>query len=185
MLNPPLFEDDLLNLAINVYADPFFASKRSDEWYTPYDPYLIKVKNCLEGIELDPASCYEANRILGADRYYTQEMDGLSQAWDARSVFCNPPFSLAKPFLQKMIQSYRDEAFQEGIFLCNAATSERWFQDAYNYPMCFTNHRMRFVDQYGNIGKANTKGQVFIYFGTRLERFNQSFSSIGRVMVSV
>jgi phage N-6-adenine-methyltransferase len=162
----------------------YFASKNSDEWYTPFDPYLVKVIDCLQEVELDPASCLDANLTLKANRYYTKEMDGLSQSWKARSVFCNPPFSLAKQFLQKMIASYEAGEFGEGIFLCNAATSEKWFQPAYNYPICFTNHRIRFVDQYGIPGKANTKGQAFIYFGTRLTEFHQSFLSIGRVLVS-
>lgn len=55
-------------------------SLKSNEWYTP-DRYIQAVKEVLGSIDLDPASCAEANQTVGATDYYTKEDDGLEQYW--------------------------------------------------------------------------------------------------------
>jgi hypothetical protein len=47
------------------------------EWFTP-KRYIAAVKRVLGQIDLDPAFCEEANRIVGATRYYTKELEGSS-----------------------------------------------------------------------------------------------------------
>ena len=43
------------------------------EWYTP-DHILQFARNMLDGpFDLDPASCEQANRVVGASRFYTKE----------------------------------------------------------------------------------------------------------------
>src|SRR6266496_5442474 len=47
-----------------------------DEWYTP--PEIIElVRTVLGEIDLDPASCIEAQRTVMAKRFYTKHNDGL------------------------------------------------------------------------------------------------------------
>lgn len=41
-------------------------------------------------INLDPASCTQANLLIGAERYYTEADDGLSKPWFG-TVYNNPP----------------------------------------------------------------------------------------------
>ena len=43
-------------------------------------------------IELDPASCDAANKVVKARRYFTKETNGLEQEWNANSIYVNPPF---------------------------------------------------------------------------------------------
>lgn len=47
-------------------------------------------RSVLGGIDLDPASCAEANREVRASCYYTKEVDGLALPWFGR-VWLNPP----------------------------------------------------------------------------------------------
>jgi len=61
----------------------------SEDHQTP--GYIVEPSRQVLGtIDLDPASCEEANKIVRAITYYAPPHDGLSFDWDGR-VFCNPP----------------------------------------------------------------------------------------------
>lgn len=67
------------------------------ECYTP-EPIVAATHRVLGGIDLDPASCKEANKTVGAKRIFALPKDGLAQQWRGR-VFLNPPggrFALSK-----------------------------------------------------------------------------------------
>jgi hypothetical protein len=142
------------------------------------------------GIELDPASCDLANKVVQAKRFYTIDDDGLTRPWNAATVFLNPPYgklkgkSQAGVWLQKLISEYKSGNVREAILLVNASTSESWFQSLYDYPICFTNHRIPFWSQDGK-GKAPTKGNVFTYFGKNVDRFASVFeaANVGTVLI--
>ena len=65
-------------------------SSESAEWFTP-KRYIEAAREVLGTIELDPASCEEANRIVKADNFFTEEDDGLKKHW-AGKVWMNPPY---------------------------------------------------------------------------------------------
>ena len=64
-------------------------SSASNEHYTP-EHVVEAARQLMGGIDLDPASCAEANTTVRAAEYYTKEDDGLSLVWNGR-VFLNPP----------------------------------------------------------------------------------------------
>ena len=67
----------------------------TDQWYTPIE-IIERVKLVFGGtIDLDPASCEEANKTVGALHYFDEQQDGLKQQWFG-NVFCNPPYSKLK-----------------------------------------------------------------------------------------
>lgn len=64
-------------------------SSATNEHYTP-DIVVAPARRVLGGIDLDPASCEEANMRVGAAKIWTLADDGLAQPWHGR-VFVNPP----------------------------------------------------------------------------------------------
>ncbi len=64
-------------------------SSESNEWWTP-EPYIEAARSVLGGIDLDPASCAQANETVQAARYCGVADDGLKQEWKGR-VWLNPP----------------------------------------------------------------------------------------------
>lgn len=69
-------------------------SAASAEWYTPPD-VVHTARIALGGIDLDPASCPEAQIIVGASAHYGRQssggfVDGLTRPWSG-CVFINPP----------------------------------------------------------------------------------------------
>lgn len=66
------------------------------EFFTP--PFIIEAaRKVMGGIDLDPASCEAANRVVQAKRFYTRDNDALapSAKWRGR-VFMNHPFGIAE-----------------------------------------------------------------------------------------
>jgi hypothetical protein len=64
-------------------------SSETQEHYTPRD-IVEAAREVLGGIDLDPASCLEAQQTVRAERYFTRGVNGLFQPWSGR-VFLNPP----------------------------------------------------------------------------------------------
>ena len=56
-------------------------SSRSNEWFTPLET-LVLVRSVLGSIDLDPASCAEANDRVAALKYYDQFDKGLDRDWE-------------------------------------------------------------------------------------------------------
>lgn len=62
-----------------------------DDWYTP-PPVVAAARAVMGGIDLDPASCEEANRVVRADTFWTAQDSPLGRDWFGR-VWLNPPYS--------------------------------------------------------------------------------------------
>lgn len=166
-----------------------YALSKTEEWYTPAR-YLRLVRALMGGIDLDPASCSVAQRTVQAARYFSAADNGLAHPWPGR-VFLNPPYgrgpgglSNQKLWSQRLIEQYRQGITTEAILLVTAATSEKWFQALWAYPICFTHHRIAFVDAEGRKKKGNTKGAAFVYMGDQIERFAEIFSAEGTPVFS-
>jgi hypothetical protein len=152
----------------------------SNEHYTP-EKYIEAARKVLGGIDLDPASCEEANEIIKAKRFFTEADDGLAQAWKGR-VWLNPPYG---DKVGKFVSKLRNEkGVTASITLVNAhCTDTIWFQLLWDGTLCFTDHRINF---YGDDERSgSTHGSVFVYFGPDKDRFAKEFSQFGAVVRSV
>lgn len=68
-----------------------YHKSESGERYTP--PAIVeRAKTLLGRIDLDPASCKQANKVVGAEAFLTAEDKPLARPWHG-TVFLNPPGS--------------------------------------------------------------------------------------------
>jgi len=167
-------------------SDQHFGMSMSVEWYTP-PRYIRSVRNLLLSIDVDPASCAAANEYIMARTYYTVDDDGLAHDWPGQ-VFLNPPYgkergkSQQEVWSHRLISQYKAEITKEAVLLVTAATSEKWFRPLWEYPICFTDHRLAFIDGTGAPQRGNTKGGAFVYLGPQLDRFYALFSPFGYIV---
>lgn len=163
-------------------------SSESNEWYTPR-PYLEAVHAVLGHVDVDPASNAEANAIVRAVVFYDIHSDGLSHAWGGK-VFLNPPYgrdgiSNQERWSHRLIEQYEAGITTEAILLVNAVTDRAWFQPLWNYPICFTDHRVPFYRPGGVAGAQPVCGSALVYFGHNPEKFTEVFRKFGAVVLRV
>lgn len=154
-----------------------------NEWYTPPE-YIDYAREVLGEIDLDPASCAQANEVVRAGTFYTQADDGLSRQWFGR-VWMNPPYSrdLMPAFCEKLAESYESGAVEQAILLSHNNTDTAWFHRLGDSctAICFPKRRIKFYRD--NEIAAPTNGQAFFYFGPNADRFISVFGAIGLVVV--
>lgn len=153
-----------------------------NEWYTP-GQHIELARQVLGTIELDPASSHVANQTVKAERFFSQETNGLEKEW-AGNVWLNPPY--AQPaiaqFADKMVAEWQSGRVAAAIVLTHNYTDTAWFQTLARAAaaICFTRGRVRFVSPAGDLA-APTQGQAFFYFGDETDIFADVFGQIGFV----
>ncbi len=163
----------------------------SNEWYTPAR-YVKAAREVMGAIELDPASCAFANRVVKAERIYTKADNGLLHPWSARSVFLNPPYgrtsegrgSNLEHFTRYALEQYRCGNTAQAILLLPVNTATRWFAPLWAYPICFPTFRIRFYTERGP-SDGSSFGTCFIYLGPHVERFIDVFRAFGPIAQAV
>jgi hypothetical protein len=156
--------------------DNMLAQKSSTgvEWYTPA-AYIEAARTVLGGIDLDPASCEQANATVRATTYYDIRDDGLEQPWYGR-VWLNPPYSeWAKRFVEKLLVELAAGRVDAAVVLLNVeAVCNRWFLPMWGHVLCFLASRIKFASP-DRESVAPMNGSVFIYLGPDPDRFADVF----------
>ena len=163
-------------------------SSESAEWYTPRE--IVDAARAVMGvIDLDPASCAEANETVQAARYFTQY--GLRLSW-AGAVWLNPPYgkddesnrSNQAVWIAKLFDEYRRGNTWQACYLVNAVPGNRWFEPLWQHPICFLSGRVRFVPPAGSgVKNSPTHSSCVGYLGPAVERFAAVFASLGHVVL--
>lgn len=153
-------------------------------------------------IDLDPASCEMANQTVRATTYYTKEQNGLLQPWFGK-VWLNPPYSFAsiqhqknrrglfkssiERFTTKLISEYNDGNVSQAIALLMAKTDAQWFRPIWEYPICFTDFKLKFngVNPNPKTPLSHMFGTIFVYLGPNEARFVEVFSRFGRIAKAI
>lgn len=159
-------------------------SSKSDEWYTP--PEIIAAVRAVMPIELDPASCYEAQQIIRADLYFDAKMNGLHpmRRWQGR-VYLNPPYGdqIAK-WIERLVAEYKSTHVVEAIALVPARVDTAWYRLLREYPRCHVTGRVQFWNEANPIDGQRTGApfpSAVFYLGNRLDVFGEAFSTIGDI----
>lgn len=161
--------------AIASKKKPYIVYNSHDsQWFTP-SRYIESARKVMGAIDLDPASCAAANRIVKAEMFYTEENDGLSQPWHGR-IWLNPPYSKVDKFVEKLLESDFDQA----IVLVNNATETKWFCRLAERASAIIFHtgRLAFEKTGGETSKP-MQGQAIIYIGDSPDIFLSEFSRYG------
>lgn len=155
------------------------------EYYTPSN-IIEAARSTMGGIDLDPASSWAANKTVKAGRFYTVEDNGLALPWFG-NVWLNHPFGRVQNplWINKLVSEYADQNIWQACAITYACTSEKWFAPLFAYPMCFLQPRTNYLLPDGTVYKGVTKGSVVTYLGPYVERFIQSFSNLGSIMLPV
>lgn len=124
-----------------------------DAWFTPRS-----ILDELGKFDLDPANSTPENHPT-ADKHFGPAEDGLIQDWTGR-VWLNPPFSNARPFIEKLIEH------GDGIALVFCRVDALWFQKAAAAAdlVLFIAGRISFVRPDGKLSRCPL-GCVLLAFG--------------------
>lgn len=176
-------------------------SMDSPEWYSPA-PFVEAAREVMGGIDLDPASHEEANRIVKAERFFTVEDDGLKQAWFGR-VFLNPPGGLVGDFWLKLLREWQVLRVEQAVWIGYSLEQLQTLQQIgasktpLDFPMCFTSKRIAFVENAAkqaerfakllaqgkkpNAKSSPSHSNYIAYLGANTETFSRVFSQFGQV----
>ena len=162
-------------------------SSKSVEWYTPAE-YVGAAREVMGGIDLDPASCEEANKTVKAAKIYTEETDGLAEGnkWKGR-LWLNPPYGrLAGQFVSRLMREVEAENVKEFCILLNSNSSDtQWWQPLWDYTLSFPSKRINFTAGESETESGSTHGSAIIYMGPNRDKFIEVFSRFGVIMERV
>jgi len=172
-------------------AHAALTSNESCEWWTP-KRYVDAARAAMGGaIDLDPASCAEANETVGATRYYTRADDGLSQQWHGR-VWLNCPRSKHDPqsrshavWVRHLLTEFALKRVTAAVTIVNVATGDPWFQPLWGHALCFCSHRVKHIDG-DNSGSGKdrpTHSSVFVGVGVDEQLWVDAFRKFGTIVL--
>lgn len=143
-------------------------SAASAEWYTPPEVVAI-AREYLEEIDLDPASCEEANKTIGAATFYAA--DGLKREWAGR-VFLNPP-TPPRLWWERLVREFASGKVHRAVFLAYSLEqipqSIGWGLPMTSFPILFRpggKGRIPFIRPGGDRGAAPPHASALVFLGT-------------------
>lgn len=177
---------DIRTNGVEQFRSPMPKFTGDFEWYTPVE-YIELAVEVMGAIDCDPASSADANKVVGAKVFYSQDDDGLKQEWHGR-VWLNPPYAtdLIRPFTSLLLEKYARGKIAEAIVLTNNVTETLAIQTLMRSccAICFPEGRIKFyktTDQERANGAGH--GQALFYFGKNAPKFRHVFGRKGEIVL--
>ena len=146
---------------------------KTDCWNTPQH-VLEDVYEFFPNLGLDPCCNDKANPNVIAQCYYDEQDDGISQPWNADTVFMNHPYSHSKLWIPYAVQQHELHN-NEMLLLIKLDVSTKWWRHVAKYPWLAYNKRLKF----GNGRGAAPFQSAMVYLGNRIEQFHNVFGKDG------
>jgi hypothetical protein len=86
-------------------------------------------------------------------------------------------------WVNKITDEYAAGRVREGLCICFAATSEKWFQNLLLFPQCYLYPRTNYYKLDGTVLPGVSKGSVVTYFGTDVSKFDRFFGPHGTIKI--
>ena len=150
------------------------------ELYTPLC-YIESSRLVMGGIDLDPASSFEANSRIKAKRIFSEFDDGLTHKWYGR-VFLHPPQDLDKVFCNKALSEYKSGRVAKVMMLVRCQYYLPWQEALFSYPLCLVHHKIPYLLENGKIYKSTAYQDMFVYLGKDIPVFETEFRKYGYIM---
>jgi hypothetical protein len=154
------------------------------EWFTPAE-VIAAARSVLGGIDLDPASCEAAQKVVRATKFFTKEDYGLKQPWRGR-LWLNPPQPSIAGFVSKLVHERNAGNVEAAVVLSHNFTDAAWFQELAGAAsrICFTNGRVKFLLE-GSEVATPPYGQALTYLGDDAAGFDRAFGRVGLIVAPV
>ena len=128
--------------------------------------YVLQPIRALLGGRIDLDPCTEQDNPTDARKFYALPQDGSKLSWDAKNVFCNPPYGEARNvWVRRCVKSGLE---RPTVLLIPAHTETRIVQYAMTScnSVCFVRGRLRFgVVRDNGRQEAASHGSVIFGFG--------------------
>ena len=172
----PLRSDVLKKVNVHVAQ-----STGEREWFTPPE-YIDAARKVMGSIDIDPASCAEANKTVNAKHYYTAENNGLKKKWKG-TVWLNPPYDhpIVDEFCQTLVRKVKKGETLQACIIVNNITETAAGQTLLGNcnAICFPKGRVRFVNPTKTAKNSPLQGQMVVYFGNNISLFEKEFAQFG------
>jgi DNA N-6-adenine-methyltransferase Dam len=147
------------------------------DYYT-HRAIIEAAREAMGGIDLDPASCRDANEVVQATRFFSFRENGLLHEWSGR-VWLNPPFGNWQEWVPKTVAEWRSGRIEQMCVLCESrVTTAKMFHPLVREASAVVVMCGRYAF-WGPNASMPDEGHAIFYFGKNARDFRDAFSLIG------
>ncbi len=171
----------LVQTEADTWADLEIDHVAEGDYYT-HHAVTDAARIAMGSIDLDPASCRDANESVRALRFFGFRENGLLQEWSG-NVWLNPPFGNWRDWVPKILEEWASGRVSQMCVLCESrVTTAKMF-----HPLVQeANAVLIMCGRYpfwGPNASTPDEGHAIFYFGDRLAELQEAYERIGTVFI--